>query len=228
MIPGVPVSPLSVRIEVTTRCNARCVCCVRPTPGEHMDWDTFEAALGFVGPGTVVDLYGRGEPTLHPRLPEMVARVTEEGARPGLSTNGMLLDEKLLATLREAGLERASFSLYAGEPALHERLQPGVCSARAWENFARCRATGLEGAAVCVLMTDNLPTLPEWVHRVHDCGGRHVVFQQLAFQPGSELESHAPTQPAHVAPARSWLAAALEEADRLGVRVERNYSPLLQ
>jgi len=228
MTPGVPVSPLSVRIEVTTRCNARCVCCVRPTPGQHMEWETFERALEFVGPGVRVDLYGRGEPTLHPRLPEMVACAAQRGGRPHISTNGMRLDEDLLARLREAGLCHVTFSLYASEPALHERLQPGVDSERVWSHYAHCISTGLSPVAVCVLMTPNLPDLPDLIRRVHSCGGRRVILQQVAFVPGGEIEALAPTDPANVETARRWIAEARAEADRLGVHIERNYAPILQ
>jgi cyclic pyranopterin phosphate synthase len=108
-----------LRISVTDRCNFRCVYCM---PEEGMQWLKSDTILSFVeierlariAVGLGVDelrLTG-GEPTLRPRLPELVARLS---AIPGLkslslTTNGFLL-RSLARPLAEAGLKRINVSL---------------------------------------------------------------------------------------------------------------------
>lgn len=90
---------MDIQIEVTTRCNFRCVYCAgRAMPQRDMAWETF-AAIAEQLPGgchTVV-LQGEGEPTLHPRLWDMARLVRDKGHRPYLITNGSYGDVGRLA-----------------------------------------------------------------------------------------------------------------------------------
>lgn len=84
------------QIEVTTRCNLRCVYCPHPTMERDkvdMDMPTFKAALNWVkhfkrvGPHqTELSLTGIGDGPLHPMFAEMVSM-----ARMALGEDGMLL-----------------------------------------------------------------------------------------------------------------------------------------
>lgn len=226
----VPERPEVVRIEVSTLCNARCVCChLSPrVPRKLMDWPTFEKALDFVRPDARVDLYGLGEPTVHPALVDMVAAVTKRGGRAHISTNGILLDAFLRDRLYEAGLRLATFSIYAADARLHEALQGVPRSDAVWDNYAGSVARGFETAVIAVLMTTSLPDLPNLVRRVASCGGRWLVLQQLAVWPASPVEHVSPVSEWHLPMARHWIAEARKEAERVGVHVERCYPPILQ
>ena len=103
------------QIEVTSRCNLRCVYCPSPKldkpadEGGHgrakidMAIDTFERALEwaahFQGAGTQgeLSLTGIGEPLLHPEFPEMLRLAREALPDNDLvfSTNGLLLDRAM-------------------------------------------------------------------------------------------------------------------------------------
>jgi len=237
MIP-LPDKPRTVRIEVSTRCNARCLCCNRsfmqqPDNPWHledldMEWSVFERAIEFVGEGTRVDLFGLGEPTLHPRLVDMVKAVSDRGADSMVSTNGILMNEDLVLRLRDAGLKGLVWSLYAPVGRLHEFLQSGVQSQMVWNNFKTSVKYGLGSAAIMVMMTYNLPEAPELVRQVADAGCKTVILQQVGFTKQTFLERVAPTYTPNIPMARHWIRVARSEASRLGVRVDRCYHPTLQ
>ena len=107
-----------LRISVTDRCNFRCVYCM---PEEGMQWLKRDTILTFdeiervarvaVGLGIEEVRLTGGEPTLRPRLPELVERVARLPLRSlSLTTNGFLL-KSLARPLAEAGLKRINVSL---------------------------------------------------------------------------------------------------------------------
>jgi len=219
--------PQVVQIEVSTRCNARCRFCQstpHPAPG-LMEWALFERCLDFVSEGCRVELFGNGEPLLHPRFVDMAAGVSRRGGTPCTYTNGMLMSPTLIRDLEVAGLRRVVFSICGATARLHEYLQPGVDSGRVWGNFAACAASEIEARALYVLLHSNLTELPAFIQRVHDCGGRYVIIEQLWVTPddplaGEQLHFHREA-------VRSHLRAALARAASLGVTVERRYDAAL-
>ncbi len=123
--------PLILNIEPTNRCNLACTFCPRAISGRpHADlpWPLFEtiaAELGRVGPILRVFLQKDGEPLLHPRIVDMVARLrTVRAARTiSIITNGTLLDEALFLRLAEAGLTDVIVSLDAVERSEYRALK---------------------------------------------------------------------------------------------------------
>jgi len=63
-----------VNIQVTTRCNMRCIhCCFDCTAkGDDMPWDLFVHAVDLAHRANDDICIGGGEPTLHPRIVQMV------------------------------------------------------------------------------------------------------------------------------------------------------------
>lgn len=106
-------------IEISSRCNNDCEYC--PAPGQHrfrdtglMEWDTFVRTIQLVkelaqkGTQKEVNLFGIGEPTLNPMLPDMIkhARLTLPGKVPlHFNTNGRLMTKQLAQTVKAAGID---------------------------------------------------------------------------------------------------------------------------
>jgi hypothetical protein len=82
-----------VQIEVTTHCNMACFYCAgRAMSQRHIAFDLFEAILARLPKRPLtVSLQGEGEPFLHPRFWDLVARVQESGHTPFTITNGSAL-----------------------------------------------------------------------------------------------------------------------------------------
>lgn len=113
-------------VELTARCNERCVHCYAssgPERTEALDRPTAEAVvreaaeLGFAA----LQLTG-GEALLCGFLVDLVRQARAAGIPTvEVYTNGVLLDAARYAALRVAGAAFA-FSLYAADPAVHDRI----------------------------------------------------------------------------------------------------------
>jgi MoaA/NifB/PqqE/SkfB family radical SAM enzyme len=137
-------------LEPTTRCNLSCLECLRRTwgqePGE-MAKETFAAILvqlqSFPHLRTIV-FGGFGEPTLHPRLPQMVGELKRARLRVELITNGTLLTRPLAAALAEAGLDRLWISLDGGTEKDLAQIRVGASCAAIVENAKAAARASLE------------------------------------------------------------------------------------
>jgi hypothetical protein len=98
-------------ISITNACNFHCAVCAADSGGEKDTFLTVEeivrrsSALRKTGTRTV-RLFG-GEPTLHPRLTEIIQKLTRQGLKVWLVSNGYLLgrDKRLAARLKKCGLK---------------------------------------------------------------------------------------------------------------------------
>ena len=111
---------LSANLELTNRCNLKCTFC--PTADGrmarakgHMDDALFRAALDGAGRLEFVLLFQWGEPLLHPRFAELAAEVAGRGTRALVTTNGTLLDDRRIAGLLDAGIDRVTVSVDGNE-----------------------------------------------------------------------------------------------------------------
>jgi MoaA/NifB/PqqE/SkfB family radical SAM enzyme len=197
-----------------------------------MAWDTFTRIARYFGLAQGVDFTGGGEPATHPRLPDMVRAAKEAGCQAGFSTNGILLDPGLSASLVSLGLDWISFSVDAATAATYERIRRGAEFARLTANVAalrdlkaRLRRKTPRMMLVFVMMHENYPELPAYVDLAHELGVQQVIFKNLdvILKDGDDerrLFSHRGPPRADVEPV---LAEARARAARLGVQV-REYA----
>ena len=131
-----PDFPPKVQVEITNRCNLRCVMCPRThmtRPQGHLTLDTFRQIADQCADdaGCVLSLFFLGEPLLNPELPRMIEYLESvRGRSPvppayGLQTNGTLLTRERSEALLRAGLREISISLDATDDTL-ERVRPGA------------------------------------------------------------------------------------------------------
>ena len=157
--------PLLALLELTLRCNLRCVHCGstsgRARAGELVD-DEWLAVIDDVARlgGQELVLLG-GEPLLHPAWARLCAHARDRGLCPILISNGVLVDDAAVAGMRAAGVGRVGVSLDAADPALHDALRgvPGS-HARALGGLRALVAGGLTASAITTLTRRNLGELP--------------------------------------------------------------------
>jgi hypothetical protein len=125
--PTFPIRDLH-QIEITSRCNLRCVYCVHPKmlrTKDDMTEETFRQALSwatrFVNAGTQtsLNLAGIGESTMHPdfvRFVHLAAEAVMPRAHLVLATNGLLVTDELAAAIAPTGI-RVFVSLHRPEKA---------------------------------------------------------------------------------------------------------------
>jgi radical SAM protein with 4Fe4S-binding SPASM domain len=114
----------TIHIDITHRCNERCVHCLVPRDGQEIAFAALlellqqAAAAGFVGLA-----FSGGEPFLHPHFWDLLARTRDLGFYFTLFTNGLLaLDEAAIARLAAFEPEQVRISVYSMDPAVHDGM----------------------------------------------------------------------------------------------------------
>lgn len=129
-----PSVPPSIQIEPTNVCNLRCTTCPGArlsSPRGYMDFGLFQNIVAEASDVGVkrVHLFMRGEPTLHPRIFEMIAFIKSKGLPVHLVTNGMTLTPERSVELLEAGVNSAdqlTISILGHSKERHEATMVGV------------------------------------------------------------------------------------------------------
>jgi radical SAM protein with 4Fe4S-binding SPASM domain len=124
------VGPRLVGLEITHNCNLTCGFCeshshLLPAPivktrtyaggRRAMDLETIERlcrSLAALGTGWV-ELSGKGDPIVHPKLPEIIRAIKQAGLSCSMFTTGSVPRGDLAATIVDCGLDRLNLSLNA-------------------------------------------------------------------------------------------------------------------
>jgi len=119
-----------IQVEVTSSCNAACVYCPRTAYRDvwlnrNLPMEIFRSLVPAFHKTKMVFLQGWGEPFLHPELMEMVRIAKGIGCKVGTTTNGMLLNEKVVVQVVESGLDVLALSL-AGIDEKNDTLRRGT------------------------------------------------------------------------------------------------------
>jgi MoaA/NifB/PqqE/SkfB family radical SAM enzyme len=105
-----------IQVEVTSHCNASCSYCPRTVYREgwqnrNLPLAAFERLLPAFPRTKMVFLQGWGEPFVNDNLMTMIRLAKEAGCKVGTTTNGMLLNKKVITQLVAPGLDMLAFSL---------------------------------------------------------------------------------------------------------------------
>ena len=125
-----------LQVRPSCGCNLNCpFCSVDAGPASKTRAASYEVELEYLlsaveeiapfkGTGVECHIDSPGEPLMYARLPELVAalKAIDAVSVVSLQTNGTLLDEKKIAALAAAGLDRVNLSLHALEPALAREM----------------------------------------------------------------------------------------------------------
>ena len=119
--------PMGLLAELTHRCPLQCPYCSNPLELERATGELGTAEWCRVldeaaGLGVLQVHLSGGEPTARTDLEAIVAHARGLGLYTNLITAGVLLDERRIASLRDAGLEHVQLSLQAAEPSVADRI----------------------------------------------------------------------------------------------------------
>lgn len=124
--------PVYVLIEPVSACNLRCVMCFQADPTfttqpfmGTMQLDLYRRIIDEAQAGgtQAVTLASRGEPTLHPQLPEMLAYAAGKFIDLKLNTNATLLSEKLAHAILQSDVNELVFSVDGADKATYEAIR---------------------------------------------------------------------------------------------------------
>ncbi len=218
------------QIEVTSRCNLRCVMCpvtvlAERWPAVDLAWETFERIAVAFGKTKWVHLQGWGEPLLHRRILDMIALAKGAGCRVSFTTNATRLTLKAGERLLDLGLDILAVSIAGATPGTHEAIRVGSNFEKLLENLQRFRAlraqrkTDKPKVEILFLMTrTNLAELPAAVELAAKLGADELVATNLDYviaPPLDELRAYAFSPPARAY--REVMEEARVLAQRAGI-----------
>jgi organic radical activating enzyme len=100
-------------LEPTAKCNLYCDGCYRRNEDYHKPLELIREELDVFNKFRNADgiSIAGGEPLTHPDIVEIVRMVKEDGSKPIINTNGLLLTKELLAELKKAGVYGFTFHI---------------------------------------------------------------------------------------------------------------------
>lgn len=213
----------AIQIEVTSRCNIRCVMCPVTVladrwHSQHLHWELYLRIARAFKRIKYVHLQGWGEPLLHPRLFDMIKVAKDAGCRVGFTTNGTLLGPVAGQRLLDLDLDLLAVSIAGATPQTHTAIRVGSDLTQILDNL-RCfldlragRKVSHPKVEIFFLMTKtNMAELPAAADLAASLGVDELVATNLDYVPTeeqNELKAFA------CDPLREAFARALEDAQR--------------
>jgi pyrroloquinoline quinone biosynthesis protein E len=206
--------PMGLLAELTHRCPLQCPYCSNPLELERASGELAAAEWCRVldeaaGLGVLQIHLSGGEPTARADLEAIVAHARGRGLYTNLITAGVLLDERRIASLRDAGLEHVQLSLQAAEPTVADRVG-GYRDGHAKKLVvARAvRAAGLPLTVNAVVHRQNLDQLEAMVGLALDLGAHRLEVAHVQYYGWALLNRAA------LMPTRQQLEAATAIVER--------------
>ncbi len=187
-----------IYVEPTDACNIECVTCFRNNwdePMGRMSEATFGAileGLARLDPVPTVYFGGIGEPLVHRRTIEWVAKAKQLGARVEMITNGTMLDEQRSRALIEAGLDLLWVSIDGASPESYADVRLGAELPTVIANLERFKRLRVlingniswhtpkpELGIAFVAMRRNIADLPAVLHLARRLGAMHFSVSNV-------------------------------------------------
>ncbi|MDP9037903.1 MAG: radical SAM protein [Acidobacteriota bacterium] len=151
--------PLSAHLDITWRCNERCVHCYldHDAPGEMTTAEIKNIIRQLAESGTFFLSISGGEPLMRRDCFEILEYARSLRFNVKLKTNAVMIDVKQAARLRDLGIEQIQISIYSHRPEIHDAITkvPGSLK-RSLAAIRRLTAQGLKVSITNVLMKQNL------------------------------------------------------------------------
>lgn len=156
--------PLSVQLDLTYRCNERCVHCYldHDDHGEMSTPEIKSLLEELAGAGVFILTLSGGEIMLRKDFFEILEHARALTFCVKLKTNGILIREREAARLRELGVESIQVSIYSHRAEIHDAITkvPGSLR-RSLEAIRFLKGAGLKVIIASVLMMQNRRDYPE-------------------------------------------------------------------
>ena len=148
---------MTVCLELTYRCNERCVHCYIDDPTKEsleLKFEDYKKVLDELREmGCMSILLTGGEPTLHKDFLRIARYAKQLGIIVDIYTNGLVFSEELLDELVELKPNSVSFSLYGSRAEVHDAvtLIPGSFE-KSLKSMMMCKCAGLDVYIKTVVM----------------------------------------------------------------------------
>jgi len=122
----------SLQIELTSRCNERCVHCYIPDEKKNLDMET-SLLFNLLDQCHKIEIpaltISGGEPLLHPDVVPFLYKAIEYGFFISVFSNLTMLNNEIITVLKKARIRIVQTSLYSVDPIIHDAITklPGSC-----------------------------------------------------------------------------------------------------
>ena len=129
--PIVPYLPDTIDVDISNRCNLKCISCFHSIdkfrPMGDMSFETLTNILEQAqGNSSSITIGNHGEPLLHKDVFTIIREVKKRGFFLNFITNGTLLKMKLAHQLLDVGVDRLVFSLDSVDPEHYRMIRRGA------------------------------------------------------------------------------------------------------
>jgi pyrroloquinoline quinone biosynthesis protein E len=198
-----PPPPLALLAELTHRCPLQCPYCSNPVELERaageIDTATWCRALDEAAALGVLQVhFSGGEPTARKDLEALVAHAAGAGLYTNLITAGVLIDDRRIGALVEAGLDHVQLSFQDDEAANADRIggyRGGHTKKR--EVAGLVRAAGLPLTINAVMHRQNLDHLDSIIEMAVELGAGRLEVAHVQYY-GWALRNRAALMPTRV------------------------------
>jgi Fe-coproporphyrin III synthase len=214
-----------LQLHPTLRCNLRCLHCYSssgPEVSAQLDPELLGSTIAAAGQEgfNVLGISG-GEPTLYRPLPALLDRAHAAGMLTTVTSNGMLLDERKLNSLRRR-VDLLAISL-DGSRESHDRMRAMEGSFdRMVSRLDGVRSSGIPFGFIFTLTSENVHEL-DWVARFALEQGAHLLQIHPLEALGRARQGTAGSPPDRTTASRAYIEAKqLQHAvgNRLHVQVD--------
>ena len=171
-------SPLFLQIEPTILCNLECAFCINPFLARartSLSLEKFQKILAQVPSVSKISLVGIGESFMNKELWQIVRFAKAQDIEVGTTSNGTILNQRILNEILESGLDWLNFSLDGATKETYEQMRPGAIFEQVLSNIKQV-VESIQGRekpnlAVWFLANQsNIAELPKMVPLVRDLG----------------------------------------------------------
>lgn len=183
--------PSVVGIESTNKCNLDCVMCPRQEmtrPVGHMDLALFQRIIDDLAQKTeFVWLQDYGEPFLNPRIFEMIRYARQKGLRTGISTNGTVMNERIIDGILDAGLDYLIFAFDGVTRETYEKIRVGARFDKVTANIRRFlqrkkeTRSGIYTVLQCICMAQTESEIGTFLRTWRSPGVNAIRIRQLTY-----------------------------------------------
>lgn len=180
-----------VYIETTSRCNLSCTTCIRNSWGEpmgDMSIETFESLvnqLKEIDSIQSVMFGGFGEPMANRNIAEMIKAIKQLGLKAEITSNGTLLNEKLINDLYDAALDTIWVSFDGTSAESFEDVRAGASFKKVVESLKYIKRINISGnrklqvGLAFVAMKRNINDLMKINNLINETGATAVSISNV-------------------------------------------------
>jgi len=184
---------VAVNLELTSKCNARCVMCPREAVlhPRAMKLEILQQAVARLSPKDVFRtvIAGYGEPTTHPQFEECMQIISQAAVRMDMVTNGQLLDQDRLKLI-DGVLDTLIISFSSTTPQIYEAVHVNLDQKLVMENIILAQQT-LKSTKLAISLTplsNCIETLPQTIDWLREQGVKNLSMSPSLYDRAGSLD----------------------------------------